>query len=96
MTSSATASTLRLLWRLGFLNLTLFRLRIGNTLWRNITRIWSVRGVNIEKLWPRCLLELGTRKKRERKTEWKDILIAYMKAMNHRKCYEMRYSDMEL
>jgi hypothetical protein len=47
-------------------------------------------------LWPRCPLELGTRKKRERKTEWKNMLIAYMKAMNHRKCYEMRYSDMEL
>jgi hypothetical protein len=47
-------------------------------------------------MWPRCPLELGTRKKRERKTEWKDILIAYMKAMNHRKCYEMKYSDMEL
>jgi hypothetical protein len=32
----------------------------------------------------------------EKGRERLNILIAYMKAMNHRKSYEMRYSDMEL
>jgi hypothetical protein len=44
-------------------------------------------------LWPKCPLELGARGKRERKTEWRYILIAYIKAMNHRKWCEMRYSN---